>query len=178
MKNFLQNLLIFFSLCLCALIIYQGVRETDLRKQVQKLIDEVQDKRGVIQGLEGIKRSHESEIQRLDALKTDLNNTIKTNQAQILSLTKDLDKSRTLIERHERQIEVYKDAIETANATIETQNNHITTQNEEMKKLAEERNDFVQQLNKLAGDYKELSERWNKQLEDLAKAKTNAPARK
>src|SRR5437016_5513745 len=37
MKNFLQNLLIFFALCLCALIAIQWVRETDLNRRVQAL---------------------------------------------------------------------------------------------------------------------------------------------
>ena len=34
MKSFLQNLLIFFAMTLCALIAFQWVRETDLRKRL------------------------------------------------------------------------------------------------------------------------------------------------
>ena len=58
MKNFLQNLLIFFALCLCGLVAFQWIRETDLRKDVQKLTDTVQDKREAIQNLEAaVKRN-------------------------------------------------------------------------------------------------------------------------
>ena len=178
MKHFLQHLLITFSLCLCALIAFQWVRETALRKQVQGLTDTVHDKLEAIQGLEGTKRRNESEIQRLDALKNDLNNTIKSNQAHIVTLNKDLEKANNEIDRHEKQIEVYKVNLEKANQTAISQNEIITTLNGEMKKLAEDRNEFVNKLNKLATDYKELAERWNKQQEDLQKASTNAPAKK
>ena len=178
MKNFLQNLLIFFSLCLCGLIAFQWIRETDLRRDVQKLTNTVQDKLEAIQGLEGVKRRNEIEIQRLDALKNELNSTIKSNNTQILSLTNDLKKARADIAQNEQQIEVYKESIKTANATIQAQNDSITEQNAEMKKIAEERNEIVLKLNKLAGDYKELADRWNQQQADLAKASTNAPAKK
>ena len=90
MKNFLQNLLIFFALCLCALIAFQWVRETDLRKRVQDLTNKVQDQLEAIQNLQSTVKRDENEIQRLDTLRIDLNNQITTNKAQIASLTKDL----------------------------------------------------------------------------------------
>ncbi len=52
MKSFLQNLLIFFALALCALIAFQWVRETSLRRDLQKLTDVVHDKSERIQTLE------------------------------------------------------------------------------------------------------------------------------
>ncbi len=114
MKNFLQNLLIFFALCLCALMVFQWVRETHLNKKVQDLTNTVQDKTEAIQGLQSTVKRDESEIQRLDALRIDLNNKVKTNQMQIASLTKDLDKATAEVEKDEKQIELYKDAIKKA----------------------------------------------------------------
>ena len=175
MKNFLQNLLIFFALCLCALIAFQWVRETDLRKNVQDLTNKAQDELEAIQNLNGTVKRDEAEIQRLDAIRIEESNTIKTNQAQIATLTKDLEKETAEVEKDEHQIELYKDAIKKANESITRQNEQITKQNEEMKKLNDERNEVVQKFNKMAADFNDLATKWNKQQDELQKAATNTP---
>ena len=72
MRTFLQNLLIFFALCLCGLIAFQWVRETDLQRDSQRLTDSIQDKLEAIQNLQVSVKRDELEIQRLDGLKTQL----------------------------------------------------------------------------------------------------------
>ena len=176
MKAFLQNLLIFFALSLCALISFQWVRETDLRKKVQSLTDTVHDKMENIQNLQSTVKHDESEIVRLDALKTSLTQTVKSNDVQISGLVRSVEKATNEVERAQRQIEVYKGAIETANENIKKQNEEIKTQNDEMTRLSEERNDVVKKFNKMAADYNDLANKWNKQQEELAKAATNNPA--
>jgi chromosome segregation ATPase len=179
MKNFLQNLLIFFALTLCALIAFQWVRETDLRKEIQKLNDTVHDKSQAIIDLEARLRHDEEEIRRLDGIKNELTATVKSNNLEIARLGKDLDKATADNQRKDKQIEVYKEALNTANENIKKQNEEMKAQNEEMKKLAEERNDVAQKYNKLAADYKDLAGKWNKQQEDIAaKNATFAPAKK
>jgi len=176
MKNLLQNLLIFFALCLCGLIAFQWVRETDLRKDIQKLNDTVHDKSQAIIDLEARLRHDEEEIKRLDSLKNELTATVKSNNLEIASLGKDLDKANIENQRKDKQIEVYKEALNTANENIKKQNEEMKAQNDEMKKLAEERNDVVKKFNKIAADYNELAGKWNKQQEDIAgKNATNAP---
>ncbi len=176
MKNFLQNLLIVFSMCLCALIAFQWVRETRLRKDVQALTDTIHDKAEAVQGLEVTVRQNNDEIKRIDEIKSKLTQTIKSNDVQLLSLMKDLDKAQTENERTKGQIDAYKQAIERANVSIKAQNDNIKKQNEEMVKLAEERNTIVSNYNKVAKDFNELAARWNKQQEELAAAATNAAA--
>ncbi len=179
MKNFLQNLLIFFALCLCGLIAFQWVRETDLRREIQKLNDTVHDKSQAIIDLEARLRRDEEEIKRLDGIKNELTATVKSNNLEIATLSKDLEKANVENQRKDKQIEVYKEALNTANENIKKQNEEMKTLNEEMKKMAQERNDVVQKFNKLAGDYKELADRWNKQQEEIAaKNATNAPPKK
>jgi chromosome segregation ATPase len=179
MKNFLQNLLIFFALALCALIAFQWVRETDLRKDIQKLNDTVHDKSQAIIDLEARLRHDEEEIKRLDGLKNELTATVKSNNLEIATLGKDLDKANIENQRKDKQIEVYKEALNTANENIKKQNDEMKAQNEEMKKLAEERNDIVKKFNKMATDYNDLAGKWNKQQEEIAaKNGTNAPAPK
>src|SRR5690242_1519509 len=105
MKAFLQNLLIFFALSLCALISFQWVRETDLRKQVQGLTDTVHDKMENIQGLQSNIKHDESEIVRLDGLKNALTQTVKSNDLQISALIKSVEKMTNELERAERQMD-------------------------------------------------------------------------
>ena len=178
MKTFLQNLLIFFALALCALISFQWVRETDLRKSVQALTDTVHDKMENIQNLQASVKRDEGEIQRLDGLKNQLTQTVKSNDLQIATLFKDVEKATNEVEREERQIEAYKGALESANDNIKKQNDDIKRQNEEMNKMLEERNEVVKKYNKMAADYNDLAQKWNKQQEELAKQATNAPAKK
>ena len=111
MKNFLQNLLIVFALGLCGLMAYQWVRETGLRKQIQELTDKLHDRDEAIQALQGTVKRTEAEIQRLDALRIDLNNTIKTNQAKIVELTKNLEKTQNDLEKEQQQVIVFKEAL-------------------------------------------------------------------
>jgi chromosome segregation ATPase len=173
---FLQNLLIFFALSLCALISFQWVRETDLRKNVQALTDTVHDKMENIQNLQASVKRDESEIQRLDGIKNQLTQTVKSNDVQISMLIKSLDKATNELERTQRQVEAYKGALEAANDSIKKQNEEVKRQNEEMAKLAEDRNELVKKFNKMAADYNDLATKWNKQQEELAKAATNSAA--
>jgi len=178
MKSFLQNLLIFFALSLCALISFQWVRETDLNKKMQTLADSVHEKLETIQNLQSAVKHDESEIVRLDGLKTALAQTIKSNDAQVSVLVRAVEKATNEVDRADRQLEVYKGALETANENIKKQNDEIKTQNEEMSKLAADRNEVVKKFNKMAADYNDLAAKWNKQQEELAKQATNSPAKK
>jgi epidermal growth factor receptor substrate 15 len=178
MKAFLQNLLIFFALSLCALISFQWVRETHLRRDIQDLTNTVHDKLEAIQNLQANVKRDETEIQRLDGLKNQLTQTVKSNDVQIATLFKDVEKATNQVERQEQQIDAYKGALETANDNIKKQNDDIKRQNQEMAKMAEDRNEVVKKYNKMAADYNDLAQKWNKQQEDLAKQATNAPAKK
>src|SRR5438105_12778258 len=110
MKNFLQNLLIFFSLCLCGMMVFQWVRETRLNKQVQALTDTVSAKSQQIIDLQGTVKRYEEDIKRLDALKNQLTATVKSNQNEIAQLTKNVEKAEAENEKNLRQSEIYKQA--------------------------------------------------------------------
>lgn len=159
-------------------MIYQWTVETDLRKKVQTLTDTIHDKSEAIQNLQSNVKRDEAEIQRLDGLKTQLTQTVKSNEVRITGLGKDLEKTTNALDHAEKQIVVYKDAVERANESIKTQNETIKSQNDEMKKMAEDRTALVQKYNKMAADYNDLAKKWNEQQEMLAKQATNSPAKK
>jgi len=181
MKNPLQNLLIFLALCLCALVAFQWHREAKLRQDIQKLNDTVHDKLERIQSLEGTLRRSEDEVKRLDTIRMDLVENVKSNRAEIAQLAKDLVKSNEEVERGLKEIDKYKNAFEQANENIKKQNEIIQKQNVEMQKLGEERNESVLKYNKLVGEFNDLAKKWNdlqQQLSTNAPGQTNAPARK
>lgn len=168
MKNFLQNLLIALSLCLCGLIAYQWVRETRTHQRLQQLTNQLQDQREANQNLEGQLKRSEAEVRRLEELRAELNETIRSNRVERAKLAKELDGAQVEIERLKRQVEAYKDAVDQANAAITRQNEEVKKQNEDLKRLAEERNEMVVKFNKLAGDYNDLVKKWNEMQEKLA----------
>ncbi|HEV2210588.1 MAG TPA: hypothetical protein VG167_17575 [Verrucomicrobiae bacterium] len=178
MKSFLQNLLIFFALALCALCAWQWVRETALRKQVQGLYDTVHDKSEAILNLQDNVKRDEAEIQRLDGIKNMLTQTAKTNEERIADLGRMVEHTTNELAAAQLQLAAYKDAIARANDSIKFQNETIKKQNDEMATLAEARNEMVKKFNKMAADYNELATRWNKQQEELAKMATNSPPKK
>lgn len=177
MKNILQNLLVFLALCLCALIAFQWHREAKLRQEIQKFADTVHDKLENIQSLEGTLKRSEEEVRRLDGLKFELTEAVKSNRTQIAQLAKDLAKSDAEIEKGLKKIEDFKAALQQANESIKKQNEDIKKQNEEVMKLAEERNESVTKYNKAVTEFNDLAKKWNDQQQQLA-TNTNAPAKK
>ncbi|MEK7707962.1 MAG: hypothetical protein AAB380_08205 [Verrucomicrobiota bacterium] len=175
MKNSLQNLLILLALCLCVLCAYQWHVQAGLRDDIQKLNDTVHDKLENIQSMEGTLKRSEEEVKRLDTLKFELTETVKSNQTQIAQLAKDLAKSDAEVEKGLRKIDDFKAALQQANESIKKQNEDIKKQNEEVKKLAEERNDSVTKYNKVVAEFNDLAKKWNELQQQLS---TNAPAKK
>ena len=185
MKNPLQNLLIFFALCLCVLCAWQWHVQAGLNEKVQKLTDTIQDKLEVIQNQQAAQRRSDEEIKRLDGIKLNLTETVKSNRTEIARLTKDLDKSNEEVEKGLKQIESYKSAlqqandnIKTQNEAIKTQNENIKTQNESLKKLSTEHSELVAKYNKVVSDFNDLAKKWNDAQAAAAAAATNPPSKK
>ena len=170
MKKFLENLLIFIALSLCGLCVYQWVREAELRKEAETLSKSLYEKKETIQNLEGLLKRSEAEVLRLDKLKTEMTEVIKSNRQEILTLTRHTEKLEREVENQKAQIEVYKEAIETANANITKQNEDIRKQNELLKQLSEERNAGIEKYNQVVTQYNELVKQFEKYQQDVQKA--------
>ena len=176
MKSLLQNLLIFFSLSLCVVIAIQGHHQAERLKHLQAQQDSIYQKDERIRDLDGVVKSRNEEIQRLEGIKATLTEMVKSNRAEIARLRQDLDKADTEIARNIKQIGDYKAALEQANENIKLQNENLKQQNEQLTKLAAERNEFVEKYNKLAVDFNDLVKKWNDQQSALSG--TNAPGKK
>lgn len=176
MQKFLQTLLIVLALALCGFNAVQWVREAHLRAEIQGLSDKVHDKMEVIQRMEGTIKKTDAEVARLDALKIELTETVRSNKQEIANLTRNSDKLTEETEAYKQQLESYKQAVSQANEAITRQNEDIKKQNAELKQLAEERNAAITKFNKVAADFNELVTKWNQQQEELTKAAQAAQA--
>src|SRR5438477_265229 len=116
----------------------------------QILYDKLHDRDVSIQTLNASVKRDEQEIQRLDGLKNQLTQTVKSNDTQIFNLTRDVEKATNAIEKAERDIQTYKEALQAANENIKKQNEDILKQNQEMKKMIEDRKDIVTRFNEMA----------------------------
>jgi chromosome segregation ATPase len=177
MKNFLQNLLIFFALCLCGLIAFQWVRETEQNRKMQQQADAIHDLSQANTNLTADMRRAKGDIAQLTSLRDELSGILKSNEVQITGLMKQVETNTLEIQRDQQQIDVYKDAFQKANDNIVKQNEAIQSQNERLKKMAEERNTIVQGFNQVAGRFNDLGQEWTRMQEALSKiGPTNNPS--
>jgi septal ring factor EnvC (AmiA/AmiB activator) len=169
MKNPLQLLLITFAVALCALITFQWVRESGLRKEIEQVNARERAKAEEAANLQATLSRHETEIQRLDAMKNQFSAQLKTNQARITELSQNVQRAEQEAATQRKQAEAYREALERANENLTKQNEDIRRQNTNMLSLAEERNSVVAKYNTLVADYTNLVARWNRQQEELAR---------
>jgi chromosome segregation ATPase len=174
MKNFLQNLLIFFALCLCGLIAVQWVRETDLNKRMQALTNDLQARKQEVLDLQAASKRDAAEIKRLGELKDQLTALVKSNQVDIARLTKDLEKVSRENEHNRQQMEAYKVAFEKEKENVLIAQTNINELGEQLKIFASQRNLAVTNLNTISKTITDIASRWGKMAEDYGKAKPDA----
>ncbi len=177
MKNFLQNLLIFFALCLCGLIAFQWARETEQNARMQTQQRTIDDLKQANTNLTADVRHLRSDIEQLTHVRDELSGILKSNEVQIAGLMHQAETNTQQIEWDQKQIESYKSALKTANDNIVKQNEEIKMENDQLKKLAEERNAIVEGFNQVAVRFNELGQEWNLMQTALSKiGSTNNPA--
>lgn len=169
MNKFLPNLLIFFSMALCGLCVWQWAREGKLTAEKINLHQQIYTNKVTIQGLEvNVKKLH-GDVDRLEKVRAELNDTIKTNTAKILDLERLADKLTRDNAALEDTIATYKDALDTANERIKAQNEDIKKQNDLIREVAQQRDEKVGELNKMIEDYNKVVKDYNKIVEDMDK---------
>lgn len=178
MTRFLQVLLLVLSMALCGLVAVQWTREASLHRRLRELDDLAHRRAEAVARAEETGKRLENELQFKDLANARLTENVRTNAAQLIRLTGDLEKAARENERQTRQLEVYKEAMAKANESIARQNEGIQKANGELKKLAEDRNDVVRQLNKVTAEFNALAEKWNRQQEELRRAAAQGPPAK
>ncbi len=176
MKKFLQNLLILFCFALCGLIAFQWVRETRLREEIRGLHETVYKKSELIQNIEGLLKQSQAEVVRLDGVKTELTETVKTNRQELAEWRKTSDRLEKEIEAHKRQLELYKDATDRANESIKEQNRIIKDQNARLKEMADSRNEVAEKYNEVVKQHNDVVNKYNDLVKMIEKERADAAA--
>jgi chromosome segregation ATPase len=171
MKAFLQNLLIFFSLCLCGLIAFQWIRETKMHQVLQKDADEIHDKGETIQHLQQTVKRDEAEIQRLDTLQKQLTETVKSNNVEIAQLSRDLKKMEAENDKNLKQEEAYKEAYKIANDNVLKANEDIKTLNADVRKLMLQQNGLITNLNGMTKMINSMATDWSHRGDQMQQMK-------
>jgi len=165
----LPNLLLVLALGLCGLCAYQWMREGRVYAALGSVNDELYKKREAIQGLEQTVKRNQSDMARLEGIRAELNQTIRTNTARIAELGNYVEKLENETDSQRATIGNYKEALDTANERIQKQNEDIQKQNDAIKVLAQQRDEKVAELNRLVGEYNTLVTNFNKLQEDMTK---------
>lgn len=170
MNKLILNLSVLISLGLCVLSLVQWTRENNLQQELGRRVNEVHTNKLTIQNLEISLKSTQQELDRVQAIRVQLEGTVTTNKAQIKQLSGELEK--TIEERDTRiaQVEQYKVALEQANENITKQNEAITKQNDTIKQLVAQRDEQAEAYKKLVEQYNTAVAEYNKLVEEVKAA--------
>lgn len=152
-------ILITLAAALCVMSVIQWVDQTRLTRQVEA---ERKDKVGLqtqIQEKDQANKRYSDEITRLEALRKDLDEIVKTNKAELSKANASLKKVEFELSKSTNSANAYKDAFDKANKAILQQNESIKEQNLAIKKIADQRAE-------LAAKYTDLAEKYNKVVTD------------
>jgi chromosome segregation ATPase len=170
MNKLILNLSVLISTALCVLVFVQWQRESQLTRDKIKLTNDIHTNKVLIQDLQVALRTTQQELERVQAIRAKLEDTVKTNEVRIRELSRELEKTIEERDAKNLQVEQYKVALEQANENITKQNEAITRQNETIKNLVAQRDEQVEAYKKLAEQYNKAVSEYNKLVEEVKKA--------
>ena len=154
MRTFLQNILITFALALCVLVVIQWHRESELRRDADRLATQARKDQAAIDSLRQNLTRAGSELSQAEYSLKQLAESGATSRAELERATAELKRVAAELVSHK--------------AALTQANENIVSQNATMKRLADERNETVARFNKLVEDHNALVKKWNEQQEQNA----------
>lgn len=170
------GILITLAVALCALSVFQWVDEARLRAGIEGERKEKRDVNVQLAEKDQLAKRYSDEISRLEGIRKDLDDSVKTNKAEVSHLKAELKRAELENSRATNQVVVYKDALEKANESIRQQNESVKQQNEAIKKIADDRAELAAKYNKLAEDYNKVVTDFNALVEQVKKEHAAAAA--
>lgn len=152
-------ILITLAAALCVMAVVQWVDQTRLIRQVEGERKEKIGLQAQLQEKDQANHRYSAEITRLEGLRKELDEIVKTNRAE-------LSRSKAMLSRFELDLKnatnlngIYKERLETANKSITQANDAIKEQNGAIRKITAQRDEFV-------AKYTDLAEKYNKVVTD------------
>ena len=169
MKNFHQNLLIILALSLCALCVYQWNAQTQQRKAIDTLNQIVFDKNTTIQDLTNHLAIMGGQIAQMNKSISELNSTIKTNEAIQLGQRREISKLRVENESLANEVAQYKEAVDKLEGKLKEAYDGIKKQNDAIKELTTQRDEFFHKLNDSIKDRNDIVAKYNELVKSMEK---------
>ena len=161
MRNFHQNLLILLALALCLLCAYQWRVEVKLRDRLDNLNRLVSQKAGSIQEYTNSIQAMQLQISRMDARISELETTLATNHATVLSQQRELQRLREDAATLTNQTAQYRRSLDTLKTQLKEAYTGVTRQNDALKQLTTQRDDFVKRYNDSVTERNALAAKYN-----------------
>ena len=187
MKKLLPTLLITTSLALCVMCAIQWIREAGHWQTIERQDKVLFEKDVTLQSYTNQVGIMERHIAGMEGDIDNLRATVKTNDQQILKLTRDLSKSDYQRTNLMAELEQYKVSFEAATNKLASAYENIKLANDSIKEAIRQRDEFVGMLNEerkarndVVNQYNELVEQIKKQQaaeEAAGGTKRNAPAK-
>lgn len=155
------GILIFLSICLCLLSVFQWVVQTRLRTLIQEERLETNKLRGERQDLENKSKRYSDEIAHITEMRTRLEEERKTNLVELRQKAQEVVRLRNDYMIATNYAIQFSNALAQANTNIALQNKRIEEAAGLTKKAMEERNDIAIKFNEKVHQYAELITNYN-----------------
>ena len=163
------SILIGLAAALCIMAVVQWVDQTHLTRQVEGERKEKVALQIQLQEKDQANHRYSDEITRLESLRKDLDEIVKTNKAELSHVKVELKRVEFELSRATNQTVLFKDSLDKANAAILQQNESVKQQNAAIKQIAEQRAELATKFNKLAEDYNKVVTDYNALVEQVKK---------
>lgn len=176
MKRLLISLLVLVSLGLCVISVEQWRREARLRAAIEDLVKRLQAENAAkVEALRKV-REYEREIERINALRAEVEAKLVEITREFNSLTFDNIARGIVIAVYMRELQQVEHGLEAAqlafgkgseaikdhNTVVTSQNTALEKQNEMLRQLARERDAAIEKLNARTAEFNALVEKYNK----------------
>lgn len=166
------GILIFLSICLCGLSVFQWVVQARLRNMVEQEKIEGNKLKAERQDLENKSRRYSEEIAHITEMRTKLEEERKTNLITLSKTTRELSRLQLDYAYATNALSQTSNALVRANTNILVQNKHIEEMAGATRKAMEDRNEIANRFNERMRQYGELVTNYNTlaaQFEDFQK---------
>lgn len=166
------GILIFLSICLCGLSVFQWVVQARLRNMVEQEKIESNKLKAERQDLENKSRRYSEEIAHITEMRTKLEEERKTNLITLSKTTRELSRLQLDYAYATNALSQTSNALVRANTNILVQNKHIEDMAAATRKAMEDRNEIANRFNERMRQYGELVTNYNTlaaQFEDFQK---------
>jgi chromosome segregation ATPase len=169
MKNFQQNLLIVLALGLCALCAWQWYDQTRQRVRIEGLNHVLDEKSTAIQGYTNSIATMNQQIDQMDSSLTQLKTENKTNEQEMLSQKREINRLQITSEVMTNEIAQYTNAVNTLETRLKEAYAGIKKQNAAIQELTTQRDEYVQKLNASVKERNDIVDKYNKLVDQIKK---------